>query len=160
MINEELIQALKDNEKPFGLMSKEMQAKAGEMDSKEFELWVGSARWCPILSERHLSCNFAYRLRLDYEAKPEPEVVEFPFATKLINEDYYVQGYIHDDGQFHRLFEIPDGYVPSGFKYEDGTMHLTSTWYSGPRDMSAKEFFNSGNTVLTPTYVLFKKATK
>ncbi len=33
-----IIQQLKDNEKPFGLMSEEMQAKARELGRREFIL--------------------------------------------------------------------------------------------------------------------------
>jgi len=73
---ENLIQQLKDNEKPFGLMSEEMQEKAKEMPWKHFQVWgyVGSEdKWIMPGSDTFRS-HFTYRLRPDYEDEPPAEV--------------------------------------------------------------------------------------
>ena len=78
-MSNELIEALKKNQKPFGLMSAEMQAKAEDIDRKMFYRWANagsSGAWC--VDDLNI-VNFpdpgtAYRLRSDY--KEEPEIVE------------------------------------------------------------------------------------
>ena len=71
-----LIQQLKDNEKPFGLMGEEMQVKAAAMGLLDnFQLFVGPG-WGGVF--KATGCRFCtgkvYRLRADYE--DEPEIVE------------------------------------------------------------------------------------
>lgn len=154
MKEQEIIKALKENEKPFGLMSEEMQAAMKSVaDDSNIQFW-NICEWVKDIYPTWDGQN-TYRLRPDYDEKPE--IVEYKYATKLIDEDFYVEGYIYEDSQFHRLANIPDGYKPSGYKYKDGSIHLTSTWHTGPRDMTAKDFFNAGNEVLTPTHVIFRK---
>ena len=66
-----IIQQLKDNEKPFGLMSEEMQEKANEIGCTEFD-YYGTCVW-----ESYLAGDFyndqACRLRSDYAEEPEIE---------------------------------------------------------------------------------------
>ena len=75
----DIIQQLKDNERPFGLMSKEMQEKAREIGKRtNFETYCGiksKPPWLPIIgdSEEFIE-EFTYRLHPDY--KEEPEIVE------------------------------------------------------------------------------------
>ncbi len=75
---ENIIQQLKDNKEPFGLMSAEMQEKAREIGAKseyfgclatnkEEECWAGGIRGRFVF-------GLTYRLRPDYE--DEPEIVE------------------------------------------------------------------------------------
>ena len=69
----DLIQALKKNEEPFGLMSEEMQAKAREIN-KGFEVCLqGGWAECGITGD--FSAEMAYRLRADYAEEPEVEKV-------------------------------------------------------------------------------------
>jgi len=77
MTDKEIIQALKDNEKPFGLMTAEMQEEAvvigtDPANMKQFLWWNPNFGW-----KENTEVNFVrghiYRLRHDYEA-PEPEV--------------------------------------------------------------------------------------
>lgn len=68
-----VIQQLKDNEKPFGLMSKEMQDKANAIGFHgNFRLYLHPG-WGGIIDNPTYghSWMITYRLRLDYEAKPE-----------------------------------------------------------------------------------------
>ena len=70
----DIIQKLKENEKPFGLMSKEMQEKAEEIGAGNFErLWCGI--WGEPLGKKFdAHGDYTYRLRPDY--KQEPEVIK------------------------------------------------------------------------------------
>ena len=153
----DLIKALQQNEKPFGLMSEEMQAKAKEIGVTEFSVYLNSIDGWDSNTSYHSSFDdhMAYHLRPDYEAKPE--IVEYPYTTRLKDEDFRVEGYIYRDGQFHHLSDIPDGYLPSGFKYADGNVHLTSIWHNGPREMDCKHILTGAAEVLTPIAVLFKE---
>ena len=60
----DLIQQLKDNEKPFGLMSEDMQEKAREIGKGFFGWWVAGA-WtdCPV---KQFRSEATYRLCPDY----------------------------------------------------------------------------------------------
>ncbi len=86
---ENLIQQLKDNERPFGLMSEEMQEKAKEIECYNFLVYWENGktiRWFP--TDQYLSKGFmrdkAYRLRADYE--DEPEKIE----VRIIRGDGYI----------------------------------------------------------------------
>ena len=67
MNNTEIIKALKKNDKPFGLMSEEMQARAKEIGIQHFAVYE-SRKWCDGLAdnETHYS-DYTYRLRSDYK---------------------------------------------------------------------------------------------
>ena len=83
-----LIQQLKDNEKPFGLMSEEMQVKANEIGCTEFD-YYGTNVW-----ESYPSGDFyndqACRLRADYE--DEPEIVECEIRCNDSVGKFYFDG--------------------------------------------------------------------
>lgn len=73
-----IIEQLKANEKPFGLMSEEMQAKMLEMGFHgNFRLYVhpGFGGVIDNPTYKHDGC-FTYRLRADYTEKPEIEECE------------------------------------------------------------------------------------
>ncbi len=71
---ENLIQQLKDNEKPFGLISEEMQEKAREIECGEFfEYYAGNTAWYQAQAGA-FATRTAYRLRPDYEDEPPAEV--------------------------------------------------------------------------------------
>ena len=113
---ENLIQQLKDNEKPFGLMSEEMQEKAKEMPWKHFQVWgyVGSEdKWIMPGSDTFRS-HFTYRLRPDYE--DDLEIVECEIITDQ-GKMWYMQGCLRH--KLHRAINDPD-FV--GFKFKDGTV--------------------------------------
>ena len=73
-----LIQQLKDNEKPFGLMSEEMQAAAKDISRVDFQCYMRHGVWlkCHIEpgEEDTWTDGITYRLRSDYA--DEPEIVE------------------------------------------------------------------------------------
>ncbi len=75
-----IIDDLKNNEKPFGLMSKEMQEKAKEIDALQFDIY--QTDW--YRSQISEFCgDFAYRLKPNYQ---EPDKQESPQKT-LVREN-------------------------------------------------------------------------
>ena len=85
-----IIQQLKDNEKPYGLMSEEMQAKAREIGKEKFRVYQYSAGGFKQLTG-NFNADFAgdatYCLRPDYE--DEPEIVECEIREKSEGELRY-----------------------------------------------------------------------
>ncbi len=68
-----VIQQLKDNEKPFKYWSEEMQAEAKGLPWKCFQVWgyvEGKEKWIMPASDT-FSKSYTYRLRPDYAEKPE-----------------------------------------------------------------------------------------
>ena len=117
-----LIQQLKDNEKPFGLMSEEMQVKANEIGCTEFD-YYGTNVW-----ESYPSGDFyndqACRLRADYE--DENEIVE----CEITEADGHLHfKYTTDDGMRHAIHQACDHRDFIGFKFEDGVVSGVSIRY-------------------------------
>ena len=81
----EQIQALKDNEKPFGLMDKELQGLVKEFWDSSYLQTVRelTGTWADISSYTNDSpiLNITYRLRPDYEEEPEIERANLGCAT-------------------------------------------------------------------------------
>ena len=76
MTDKEIIQALKSNEKPFGLMSEEMQDTLDKALIRDIQSYSDGS-WVPLrlpLIEIDDYESNAYRLRADYQ--PKPEVIE------------------------------------------------------------------------------------
>ena len=71
---ENLIQQLKDNEKPFGLMSEEMQEQAILLSRHEFQCYMAHGVWLAGGDEIEFAAGCTYRLRPDYEDEPPAEV--------------------------------------------------------------------------------------
>ncbi len=171
MNNTEIIQALQQNEKPFGLMSEEMQAKAKEIDRKKFYRWAqagSTGAWCVdnlniVNFPNHCT---TYRLRNDYEEKAD--IVECEIYTEVA-----VHG-IHDILMFKRkgdkgsyLNEAPDYPDFIGFRYKDERMkgrnwhdvYPVPRIYIGPAGdiRTSFDFIDIAlYKVLTPVAVLFR----
>ncbi len=64
-----IIEQLKQNEKPFGLMSREMQDKAEEIGKEHF-VWWQDTRWRGTAPTFSFSNN-VYRLKSSYTEKPK-----------------------------------------------------------------------------------------
>ena len=146
-----LIEQLKNNEKPFGLMSEDMQEKAKEIN-EGFDVWSNN-RWVKCGTARDFSTMYTYRLRPGYEE--EPKIIECEFATKDISGDFYEEGYMFE-GKFRTMDLIPQGYTRVGFKFED-----KEAAYPYPRMYKDKSGFwisvwKEGFRVLTPTHVCFR----
>jgi hypothetical protein len=88
MTNQEIIQALKENEKPFGLMDKELQEKAKNIKRGNFQCYQTIAG---VWKDSYVMTGdagtdfdlvFTYRLRPDYQE--EPERIELEIHTHAI----------------------------------------------------------------------------
>jgi hypothetical protein len=161
MKDKEIIQALIDNEKPFGLMSEEMQAKAKEIGHRGFIYYTGDGTTTWITC--HLDSRFdrfrTYRLRPDYEEKPEIVECEVYVSTTHINKNVKF-----DREEPYFLYEataMPD-FI--GFKYEGGYVCVYARGYrrSGSDVIYYGMQLDSVDKyeVLTPTHVLFQRPCK
>ncbi len=162
-----IIEALKQNEKAFGLMSAELQKAGTDLGWKELQLWrsndwlyPGDCSICAGAFER-IDFDLTYRLRPDY--KEEPEIVECKIHEQMVDEDFYIDGY-DIDGAFRPLDHIPDGYVFAGFRFEGRSQVINKAFGYAHNDRDILPFAEIGNIksgkdkVVTATTVLFKKA--
>ncbi len=70
MNNEEIITALKENEKPFGLMVSSLTAKAKEIGKEGSFQFYNAGRWNKCPATGGFSSDTSYRLRPDYKEEP------------------------------------------------------------------------------------------
>jgi len=159
-----VIQQLKKNEKPFGLMSEEMQVKAREIGQPEFEMYMKDDTWmtcghCNNFGSKKVT-DQTYHLRPDYEE--EPEIVECE-----IFEDSNCLGFDGCKGiqgtEIANAVNHPDNI---GFKFEDGT------WYDHPikpvskgssapiHNIDTDDIISGRAEVLHATHVLFRQKPK
>ncbi len=164
MNNTEIIQALKDNKwTPYGGWKLSLREMAHKIGLTHFVQRKRPDIWEP--AKKEFDDFGIYCLAPDYKEKAD--IVECEFASKLIDEDFYIEGYKWTDCQFHTLREIPDGYIPAGFKYEDERMKERN-WhdvypvpriYIGPAGDIRTSFVFIDIAlyeVLTPVAVLFR----
>ena len=85
----DVIQQLKENCRPFGLMSKEMQKKMREIGIRRNFLFYGNSGDWPVGCGDVFHINSTYRLRPDYAE--EPEIVECEIITDQ-GKMWYMQG--------------------------------------------------------------------
>ena len=155
-----LIEQLKDNEKPFGLMSEEMQEKAREIGQPEFEMYMKDDTWirCGGCNNFHSKkvTDQTYRLRPDYAEKPE--IVECEIFGK--------QGHLHfipppqaENTVRHSLHQACDHPDFIGFKFEDGGICIMPIKYGKLSSMQALGYTAEelAEQVLHATHVLFRK---
>ena len=122
---ENIIQLLKDNKKPFGLMSEEMQEKAISLGRDHFEYYAMDMEWHES-NGPEFSRSLTHRLRPDYA--DEPEIVEYPifeFNGRLKYKQNLADG--DDFGiDIDMAARNPD-FI--GFRFGDGKMYPISTVY-------------------------------
>ena len=122
-----IIEQLKQNEKPFGLMSREMQDKAEEIGKEHF-VWWQDTRWRGTAPTFSFSNN-VYRLKSSYTEKP-----------KVIELEIYKSGrglWIQSNDRPHLYTNAPalcpePGYYFAGFKYSDGIVARNTTRWVAP----------------------------
>jgi hypothetical protein len=140
-------------------MTEEIQAKAGEIELKHFEIYhekgtSGYGIWEGPIGD--FIIGYVYRLRPDYAEKPK--VVE----CKVFTED----GHLHfrlDNSDRHSLGQACDHIDFIGFKYEGQYITPSPRLYlhkSGQAHDRVSSGYMAEYEVLTPTAVLFKGATK
>jgi hypothetical protein len=152
-----LIKALQENEKSFGLMSEEMQAKLREVYTP-LNLDIYLADGWVICGSSDFLCEKTYRLRLGYEAPEEkPEIVECKVRTDMEDE---MLCYNKPQGQSNPLscaFDDPD-FI--GFKYEGQYITPSPRLYlhkSGQAHDRVSSGYMAEYKVLAPIHVLFRK---
>ena len=151
-----IIQQLKKNEKPFGLMSEEMQKKAKAIGPVDFLILsiVGIAinwpKWNPFCGGDFVYKE-TYRLRADYE--DEPEIVECEICLKIPGDYlYYVRRGV-DERRLHKAYDDPD-FAGSRFKPVYGDEIYTELWLNLDVELN-------GNYQMThASHVLFRQKAK
>ena len=150
-----ILEQLKQNEKPFGLMSEEMQAKAKEIGKTEFDWFRAIGAWESTIGEVFVS-GCVYRLRADYEDENEIEECEI-FTDKF-------SGFLRcrlEDGLTMDIDAAPHYPDFIGFKFEDGTVLAVSVMYHfcGNRtdETSIHEEKDDEAKVLHATHVCFRR---
>ncbi len=151
-----LIQQLKDNEKPFGLMSEEMQEKAKGIGQPEFEMYMKNDTWMVCGSYNNFTLkkvtDQTYRLRSGYEDEPEIEECE------IIGTRYSIK-HLNGTGTITSLSEAINDPRFIGFKFESGQVELSPIVFKS--DCSTKSICQfrdlAALTVLHATHVLFRR---
>ncbi len=161
----DLIQKLKDNRYPFGMwpdpecygkeLGEAMQAKAEEIGiTNNFRKFCG-AGWGGIFKATGIKFHRedTYRLREDYEEKPE--IVEC--------EVYLIQGELHckKDEEVWILNQCCSSPDFIGFKYEDGCRRVSPIYFQMPTYANDqihpdKTSDFKAHKVLHATHVLFR----
>ncbi len=136
-----IIQQLKDNEKPFGLMSEEMQAK---MDEIGIENFIHGKEWC------------VYVLHPDYAEEPKIEECE------ITEEEGHLHFRMPSSAMRHSLHQACDHREFLGFKFSDGQVWNSPINYSFggvmPGFRTTVESIKNGRcVVLHATHVLFRR---
>ncbi len=140
-----VIEQLKDNEKPFGLMSEEMQAKAREIGTEEFSIWRVREWGTP--GSKVFDGMYTYRLRSDYAE--EQEIVEceiYAKGTLFYRDPNGIQRKLSEATMWPDFigFKFKDGKIlPYPIKYGDAHIQNVCGLRSGP--------------VHHTTHVLFRK---
>ena len=164
-----IIEQLKKNEKPFGLMSEEMQEKAVELGFHgNFQLYSGygsDGGFGAIIDNPKYGYNrkLTYRLRPDYAE--EPEIVECEiYVGESIRPGFGLDVYDFGIDRELSIALIPNGYKRIGFKFEDGSVMGSPVKYSVP-GMTSKGYYASYEDLATnqalehhATYVLFRRS--
>ena len=153
MNRKEQIQALKDNKKPFGLMDKELRELAKEIGPKEFNRFCGGWRENP---HRDFEQYFAYRLRPDYEEKPEIERCEV-LPQQYETEPIKFRGPAGPTC----LHKAPSRQGFIGYEYEDGNVYPQPVMYNesgGFHFITTLRDINGGKDIsVRPTHVLLRR---
>ena len=152
----DIIKALKENEKPFSLMSEEMQAAVLEFKFADLEWYTyggtSNPHWETPSTGPTGSRITSYRLRPDYEE--EPEVVKCEIKADkhgfLYVEMYGDIIYLNDACKYPSFI---------GFLYEDGSITAMPRIYEAGEAGTQCIFYPvmGEYDVLTPTHVLFRK---
>ncbi len=154
-----LIQLLKDNEKPFGLMSAEMQEAMRQIGKNGFERYFarGNGTWGEHdMTSRVFLHDTAYRLRPDYE--DEPEIVECEIYP---DEKDGLLTYMRKDNPTFLIAAADDpNFI--GFKFKDGTVAIAPSRPmlipTSPRGFSASfDEIKAIQDFMYATHVLFRR---
>jgi len=120
----DIIERLKKNEKPFGLMDEDLQDFTREIEKNNFKYYHYSAGGFCDFDNKNIGnvflYNIVYQLKADYQ--PEPEIVECKVIIadnkNFDNEIVYIQ----PDGQYILLPLCTTDPSWYGFKWSDETI--------------------------------------
>ena len=155
-----LIEQLKKNEKPFGLMSEEMQVKIKKIGKENCEYYSTTNMWFEGIRISGFYNENTYRLRPDYAEKPEIEECEI-----TLNPESNIWGYkcpCSGDPVNADLAHSCPGFRLIGFKFEDDPVIYDSPIIYSFKDDTFRdahlEHLRSGEAkVLDASYVLFRR---
>lgn len=158
-MDSKIIEALKKNKEAFGCMSEEMRAVAEGIDKSDFRCipvdrpylnWDGM-----VHCDKPFYAGLTYRLRADYQAKPE--IVENEVYLADSGELEYRNANKTGSWLLSTAIDQPD-FI--GFKYEGGVVWTDSRIYR-----QGSQWFKHVDIgqldqyeVLTPTHVLSRQA--
>lgn len=189
MEDKSIIERLKKNQRPFGLMDEEMREKAKEIRKKEFSYFIDN-HWNSAVPEIGFASHKAYRLRDDYEEEcPECHGKGYTFhGFHMVPKSPCSRGCKEKGGESEiveceilppddddmKWVRISENYTMDftscemhkdfiGFKFEDGTTAVFPLLYKCPK---RGEVFTStvddilpNYIVLHATHVLFRRQT-
>lgn len=143
-----IIEQLKANEKPFGLMTNEMQREMVRHKLKGHrQVYSGSSEWEMHDPDTSLNTDDTYRLRADYTE--QPEIVECEIYTKdSSTQGVYIKVYDFGHQKGLGLGQYPDGYKRIGFKFADGTVMGKPVKYSVP-GITTRGYFATYEDIVT-----------
>ncbi len=150
-----IIEQLKKNEKPFGLMSEEMQEKTKKIGMVDNFRLFGNIGWGGIIKDTGyvFFTEYTYRLRPDYAEKPEIEKCEiFSGSGDMLSCDM-------PNGDRHRVSLMSSFPDFIGFKFEDGIVTFSPVRYKIPGGVFSTFAYKNfaETTVLHATHVLFRR---
>lgn len=165
MTRKEIIQALKDNEKPLCAMSAEMRkyllgCKADDLEYLSSNSKSDEPIW---LANRNTSIEIVdspidtYRLRPDYKDEPEVEKCETYVANNGLLS--YLDPFVEHACFLSSAIDRPN-FI--GYQYDDEEVFGMARVYIGANgepslQLDANEITKGKYKVLTPTHVLFRK---
>ena len=159
MNRKEQIQALKDNEKPFGLMSEELQEQAEKLreikNKCSMEVYTEHG-WVPWANLNTMAGCATYRLRPDYEEEPEIERCEV-LPQQYETEPIKFRGPAGPTC----LHKAPSRQGFIGYEYEDGNVYPQPVMYNesgGFHFITTLRDINGGKDIsVRPTHVLLRR---
>ncbi len=161
----DLIEQLKSNDKPFGLMSEEMQAKAKEIGKGGyFEFYNESGNsgvWTPNNRDsiNEFACDMTYRLRADYTEPAEDEYESCEISVDPETGKLCYRRHAHVEEFIYTASSLPNF---AGYRYEDGKICDTDLRFLDKAGSDlwgvTLEQIKSGEAIpFRPTHVVFKK---
>lgn len=148
-----ILQQLKDNEKPFGLMSEEMQREIVRHKFKGHrQVYSCGGQWETHDPDTSLNVDDTYRLRADYEDEPEMVECEIElFKNELM--------YLSVSGVWTKVSHAPNKPDFIGFKFESGQVEFSSIVFkSSCSTKSICQFRDLADLeIVHATHVLFRR---
>ena len=158
-----IIKELMENEKPFGLMSKEMQEKLKACKHTDIECLQSEKHVVWHICGSNLELNDVnnytntFRLRSDYKEEPEvEEVVKFD----IYNGSHGKLWFNHGLGGAKTIDGVATYSDFLGFEYANQNISISPRLFEFNGELDTLYTHSPDCKVLTPTHVLFKGKSK